>query len=58
MSVDDVEFYILDLEDIIIDSATSEILFECTRLLISVCKDCIRGVKSVYKSVQVDRISF
>ena len=58
MSVNDVKFHISDLEDIIIDSATSETLFECTRLLILACKDCMRGVESVYKSVQVDKISF
>ena len=58
MSVNDVEFHISNLEDILIDSTTSETLFECTRLFISACKDCTRGVESVYKSVQVDRISF
>ena len=58
MSVNDVEFCILDLEDIIINFATSKTLFECTRLLVSAYKDCIRGVESVHKSIQVDRIFF
>ena len=47
-----------DSEDIIIDSATSEISFKCTSLLISACRDCTRGVESVHRGVQVDRISF
>ena len=51
MSVNDVEFHILDLEDIIINFATSKTLFECTRLLVLACKDYIRGVESIYKSV-------
>ena len=56
--INGVELYISDLEDIIINFATSETLFECTKLLISACKDCTRGVESVHKSVQVDRIFF
>ena len=51
MSVNDVEFCILDLEDIIINFATSKTLFECTRLLILACEDYTRGVESVHKSV-------
>ena len=47
-----------DLEDNIINSATSKTSFKCTKLLISACEDCTRGVESVYKSIQVDRISF
>ena len=44
MSVNSVEFCISDLEDIIISSATSKTLFECTRLLVLACEDCIRSV--------------
>ena len=51
MFINDVEFYISDLEDIIINFATSKTLFECTRLLILACNDCIRGVEFIYKSI-------
>ena len=58
MSINNVGFYISCLKNIIISSATSKTLFECTRLLISACKDYTRGVESVHKNVQVDKISF
>ena len=58
MSVNDVESHISDLKDILISSATSKILFECNRLLVSACKYCSRGVESVCRSIWVDRISF
>ena len=49
--VNNIEFHISDLEDIIINFATIRTLFECIRLLILIFKDYIRGVESVYKSV-------
>ena len=58
MFINDVELHMSDSEDIIVDSATSETSFECTNLLISACENCIRGVESICRGVQVDRISF